>query len=184
MSVWVWGLLRSRCQKRIISDLLRGPTHKGKARRAGEGRGDQTMMTLWHSCRREGRRPGGKSFPSQWGSKKALTSLMWSSYASHPSRTSPVSVLITPAVLSDWEQPREACRQHKWGGRSRGHCWAIMAPHQAETWVFSRLPQYVQQNIDRDRPSNREAVSATRDSWKKESDGYKKAQSAEICEHS
>ena len=64
--------------------------------------------------------PGGKSFPSQWGSKKALTGLMWSSYASHPSRKSPVSVLITPAVLSDWEQPGEAWRQYKWGGRSRG----------------------------------------------------------------
>lgn len=49
------------------------------------------------------------------------------------------SVLITPAVLSDWEQPWEAWCQYKWGGRSRGATAGTVRRLQPPT---RRRPEY------------------------------------------
>ena len=149
MSVLVWVLLRSRCQERIITgDLLGGRPMKENRRELEKA---EKTFRRWRSsdtCKedREGRL-SGKSFRLQWGSKKALSSLMGSFYASHPSEKSLVlqqRAWINTSNCAQWlglAMGSMTSVQMRWWSRvaAAGTASQLYSPQQ-ETWVFSRLP--------------------------------------------
>lgn len=150
-----WVLLRSRCQ-RVITDLLSG-AHPWRQREEDWRRKETTWCWSSDACvEREGDWVGKVS---DYGSIQESLSKVWfevlmlAIHLGSHSCCSKGVMLITPTVLSDWGAAMGSmmAAQMRWwipGGNS-WHCQAVTSPHQEETWVFSWLPQYMQQNSDR-----------------------------------